>query len=127
LHLEILVPDGVVLETAVSALQAADASGRFGLLPAHETILTVLVPCVLEYRDENGTAHYAAVDGGVLQLEDGCASIITSDAITAHRVEEVAAVQTMRDERRLQERSARAAFAELGSSLMRELGKVEQP
>jgi len=128
LHLEILVPDGTVLDTTISAIQAADASGRFGLLPAHESLLTVLAPCMVVYRDENGVEHYAAVDGGVLLLEEGRVAIITSDAVTADRVEDVAkAVQAMLEERRQQEHSARTAFAELESSLLRELGKVERP
>ena len=36
MELEILVPDGVVFHERVTAVQAADASGRFGLLPGHE-------------------------------------------------------------------------------------------
>ena len=53
-ELEILVPDGTVLRTQAASLQAADATGRFGLLPNHEPFLTLLTPCILEFRDAEG-------------------------------------------------------------------------
>lgn len=68
MKLEILVPDGVVLDTPINGLRAADTSGLFGLWPNHEDFATLLVPCVLSYRDEKDCEHYAAVDGGVLVL-----------------------------------------------------------
>jgi F-type H+-transporting ATPase subunit epsilon len=127
LDLEILVPDGVVLRTRVRSLQAEDASGRFALLPGHQAFLTVLIPGVLVYRDEEGREHYAAVDGGVLLLEQGRVSVATSDAVVADRLEEVAdAAAAMLTARRAQERTARAAFAELETTLLRELGNVER-
>jgi len=127
LLLEILVPDGVIVQARVNSLQAADASGRFGLLPGHETFLTLLVPCVLFYREENGRERYAAVDGGVLRLKNNQVSIVTHDAITADRLEEVAdAAAAMIEARREREKSARVEFAELQSALLQELRKVER-
>ena len=100
----------------VEALQAADASGRFGLWPNHERFLTILVPCVLTYREEGGRTSFAAVDGGVLLSEQNRVSVVTRDAVVAPRLEEVAdAAAAMLRTRREQERAARAAFAELES------------
>ncbi|MGB3929464.1 MAG: F0F1 ATP synthase subunit epsilon, partial [Sphingobium sp.] len=65
LTLEILAPDHTVLDTQVASIEAADASGRFGLLPGHEPFVTVLEPCVLIYVDDQGIERYGAVDGGV--------------------------------------------------------------
>jgi F-type H+-transporting ATPase subunit epsilon len=127
LELEILVPDGVLLRTRILAVQAADASGRFGLLPGHEAFLTLLAPCVLTVREEGGGERYVAADGGVLLLEGGRASVLTREAVVAGRLEEVAdAAAAMLAARRRQEQAARAEFAELQLSLLRELGKVER-
>ena len=126
LNLEILVPDDVVMRGPVSAVQAVDASGSFGLLPGHEDFCTVLVPGVLTYRDPSGQAHYAAVDGGVLLLERSQISVVTQDALVADRIEEVAdAAAQMLATRQGQERAARAAFADLVASLLREIPKTE--
>jgi F-type H+-transporting ATPase subunit epsilon len=127
LDLEILVPDGIALQARVVSVRAADASGQFGLLPGHEAFLTLLVPCVLSFRDESGHERYAAADGGVLVVEKDRVSVVTREAVTADRLEEVAdAAAAMLEARRRQERTARAEFAELQSSLLRELRKLEK-
>jgi len=126
MDLRILAPDRVVLRSRVHALRAADASGRFGLWKGHEPMLTVLVPCVLSYRTEDGVEWFAAVDGGVLILEDERISVATRDAVVSARLEDVAdAAATMIESRKTKEKEARAAFAELEASLLRELRKAE--
>jgi len=127
LGLEILVPDGVALKARVVNLRAADASGQFGVRPGHEAFLTLLVPCVLSFREENGRERYAAADGGVLVVEKDQVSVVTREAVIADRLEEVAdAAAAMLEARRRTERTARAEFTELQSSLLRELHKVEK-
>ena len=124
--LEILVPDGSVVETQVEDLQAADGSGRFGLLSNHEAFLTLLTPCVLQYRDTEGRTRYAAADGGILLMEDSRTSIATREAVVADRLEEVAdAAATMLAVRRAQEKEARAEFADMQAELVRQLRHVE--
>ncbi|HEY7422943.1 MAG TPA: hypothetical protein VH682_01660 [Gemmataceae bacterium] len=134
MNLEILVPDGVLLDTPIHGLRAADTSGLFGLWPNHEDFATLLVPCVLSYRDEEDREHYAAVDGGVLVLRSQTefgnerrVSIGTREAVLADRIEEVAdAAAAMLAARRQEERTAREEFAELQSSLLREMRKAEK-
>jgi F-type H+-transporting ATPase subunit epsilon len=126
-ELEILVPDGTVLRTRVASLQAADASGRFGLLPNHEPFLTLLAPCILQFVDAEGHTRYAAADGGVLLMEDGRAAVATREAVLADRLEDVAdAAAAMLAARRTAEQSAQGEFAELQASLVRELRRVEK-
>jgi F-type H+-transporting ATPase subunit epsilon len=129
LHLEILAPDRVVVRAEIVSLQAADPSGRFGLRAGHEDFLTVLVPCVVRYHTRDGTKAFAALDGGVLALEDGRISIVTRDAVIADRLDRVAdAAAAMLEARREKEQSARSGFAELETTLVRELRKVvERP
>jgi len=135
MRLEILVPDGVVVDVPIRGLRAADTSGLFGLWPNHEDFATVLVPCILSYRDEDNREHYAAVDGGVLVLRSQTefgnerrVSIGTREAVLADRIEEVADVAAaMLAARHEEERTARAEFAELQAALLRELPKAERP
>lgn len=127
IDLEILVPDHVVLQTRINALQASDASGRFGIWPGHEAFLTLLVPCVLMFRDQNDKERFAAADGGVLRLQDNKISIVTREAVCADRLEEVAsAAAAMLEARHSLEKTAQAEFAEMQVSLLRELRKVEK-
>jgi F-type H+-transporting ATPase subunit epsilon len=127
LQLEILAPDGVLLETPVTAVRAADASGSFGLLPGHQAFCTVLVPCVLSYRHQDGRTAFAAVDGGVLLLDDGRVSVVTQDAVLAERLDEVAdAAAAMLAARQGQERAAREAFTALMTTLIRSIPELER-
>lgn len=122
MQFELLVPDGVIVEEPILGLQAADASGRFGLWPNHEQFLTVLVPCVLTFRRLDGRERYAAADGGVLLLENNRLSVVTREALSADRLEDVAgAAAAMFAARKAQERTARSAFFELELTLLREL------
>ncbi|MBI3862878.1 MAG: hypothetical protein HY290_13390 [Planctomycetia bacterium] len=128
LNLEILVPDGFVVQARIRGLQAADASGRFGIWPGHEAFVTVLEPCILVYRDETDRENFAAVDGGTLVLEDGIISIACREAIVAESLDDVAdRASAMLRQRRLAEQTARGEFAELQSTLMRQLKKAEAP
>jgi len=64
--------------------------------------------------------------GGVLILEDERISVATRDAVVSARLEDVAdAAATMIESRKTKEKEARAAFAELEASLLRELRKAE--
>jgi F-type H+-transporting ATPase subunit epsilon len=126
LELDLLVPDGVVLKTRIQGLQAADASGRFGLLPGHEPFVTVLEPGLVIFRDEQDREQFAAVDGGVLVLKNSHVSIACREAIVAERLEDVAGrAAAMIQERRLSEQTARADFAEMQTTLLLQLQKAE--
>ncbi len=70
---------------------------------------------------------FAAVDGGVLLLENGKISVATRDAVIAERLEDVAdQAAAMLAARKDKEQAARAGFAELETSLLRELRKAEK-
>jgi F-type H+-transporting ATPase subunit epsilon len=123
--LQILVPDAVVLDTRVTAVQAGDATGRFGLRVGHEPFVTALSPSLLVYTDEEGRERYAAVDGGVLLLEGNRVSVVTQEAVLAERLEEVAErAAAILDIRQREERRARAEFHELQTALVKQLAQV---
>jgi F-type H+-transporting ATPase subunit epsilon len=127
LVLEILAPDQVILRAQVLSVQAADASGRFGLWTGHEDFLTVLAPCLVRFRLENDKEEYAAIDGGVLLLEGGRISIVTRDAVISDQLDKVAdAALAMIAARKEKEHAARSGFSELETTLVRELRKAVQ-
>jgi F-type H+-transporting ATPase subunit epsilon len=127
LDFEILVPDGIAARERIASLEAADSSGRFGIWPNHAPFFTVLAPCVLIYRLEAGQEGYAAVDGGVLLVEMGRASIVSREALTSQRLDDVAGkAAALLAERRAEEQSAMSAFAQLEASLARQLGRLER-
>jgi F-type H+-transporting ATPase subunit epsilon len=127
LELEIRVPDNVVVQTRITSLTAADETGRFGLLPHRQKFLTLLTPCILIFREEDGPERYAAADGGVVVLTDDRLSIVTREAVVADRLDDVAeAVESMLGARREHEAATRSEFAGLRARLLRELSSVER-
>ncbi len=125
LGLRILVPDAIVLDARVSEVQAADATGRFGLRSGHEPFVTVLAPALLVYTTEDGHERYAAIDGGMLLLEKDQVSVVTREAVLADRLEDVAErAGAILDARRQQERRAQAEFDELRTTLAKQLAQV---
>jgi F-type H+-transporting ATPase subunit epsilon len=123
--LQILVPDAVVLDTRVTAVQAGDATGRFGLRAGHEPFVTALSPSLLVYTDEEGRERYAALDGGVLLLEGNLVSVVTREAVLADRLEDVAKqAAAILDIRQQEERRARDEFHELQTALVKQLAQV---
>ena len=64
----------------------------------------------------------------MLLLEADRISVVTRDAVVADRLDEVAdAAAAMLEARKDKEQAARTGFAELETSLLRELRKAEQP
>lgn len=125
LRLEIIAPDAVVLETAVSGVQAADATGRFGVRPGHEPFVTVLVPSLLVYTDAHGAERYAAIDGGVMVVEKGTVSVTTREAVLSDRLDDLAArAADILDARRRREHHARTEFEELQFALVKQLARA---
>ncbi len=91
-------------------------------MPDHQKFLTLLVPCVLSFRQEDGRERYAAADGGVLLFESDRVSIVTREAVVADRLDEVAdRAESMLEARRRHEEKASTEFAGLRARLLREL------
>ncbi|MCP5156148.1 MAG: F0F1 ATP synthase subunit epsilon [Ectothiorhodospiraceae bacterium] len=82
MRLTVSTPTTVVVDEAVTAVRAEDASGRFGLLPGHARLVTALVPSVLSWRRPDGSESFCAVRGGVLTVESGSqVAVATQEAV----------------------------------------------
>jgi len=126
LSLEILKPDGPVVQADALAVRAVDATGSFGLLPNHEDFCSALVPSILVYREVGGAERYVAIDGGVLVLEDGQASVVTRDAVLSDDIDRVSeAVESMLRIRSEQEQEASKTFSKLVAELLEQLPQLE--
>lgn len=87
--------------------------------------MTVLAPSLLVYTTEGGREMYAAVDGGVLLLENNRVVVATREAVLSDRLEELAVqASAILDRRRTEERRAEAEFHELQAALVKQLAQV---
>ncbi len=85
MRLRIVTPLSVVVDDdGVTALQAEDASGSFGILPHHADFLTSLSISVVSWRRGDASARFCAVRHGVLTVTGGHdVAIATREAVAA--------------------------------------------
>lgn len=119
MRVRILTPLATLLDRAdIAQLAAADDSGGFAIRSGHAPFLTALPPSVLRLRLDDGAALYAAVAGGMLQVDRDGVTVTSQDAAVgtdlaplAARVErEQADRQTRRAEGTATERKLQAAL-----------------
>lgn len=101
LWVEVVSADGRVWEGEALSVVARTTEGDIGILPGHEPILGVLVPCAVEVLGTAGEREIVAVDGGFLSVNDNQVSLLSQYAklaksITLHEAElELGAAQKM--------------------------------
>jgi F-type H+-transporting ATPase subunit epsilon len=67
MDLKILLPYQIFAEIKnVSSIVAETSEGSFGLLPQRLDCVAALVPSIFMYETDSKTAHYIAVDEGIL-------------------------------------------------------------
>ena len=71
MRLRIVDPTTILVDTEVTAVNAEDASGRFGVLARHADFLTALTISVVSWKTPEGKAGYCAVRKGILTVSGG--------------------------------------------------------
>ena len=66
MHLQILLPTDVLLDTQAARIVAEAENGSFCLLPRHVNFVTSLAPGILTFTDAAGDEHLVGVADGVL-------------------------------------------------------------
>jgi len=86
-NLDILTPSGTI-ELDVDSLTAVDGSGSFGLMSRHADFISALRPCILEHT-KAGVTGYVVVDGGIVRVEAGRATVATRRAVQGGDMDEL--------------------------------------
>jgi F-type H+-transporting ATPase subunit epsilon len=86
LHLDIVTPDRIVLDTDVDYVGACGVDGQFGLLPSHAPMLSALKVGELYYRKGNDT-YWVFVAGGFSQIADNKVTILAESAEVASEID----------------------------------------
>ena len=76
--LNIVTPAGI-FSRDITHLRLKDESGSFGIMKGHIDFLTVLVPSLCYYRDENGKEMFLAVDEGIFRVRGGVATLTSRE------------------------------------------------
>ncbi len=66
MRLRILLPAAILLDESAAKVTAEGLDGHFCLLPNHIDFISILVPGLFSYEDDQGRETFLAVDEGVL-------------------------------------------------------------
>jgi F-type H+-transporting ATPase subunit epsilon len=126
MRLKVLLPSEVLLDAAVTKVNAEAENGAFCLLPRHIDFVAALVPGLLSFETEDGREEFVAVDEGILVK---CGAQVLVSTRQAVRGPDLGSLRQAIDEqfRALdeQERKARAAAARLEADLVRRFLELE--
>ena len=86
LVLKVLTPEGSVLEGEVFEVSLPGSEGELGVLPAHATLLTKIVPGALGYRAPEGQGTLA-LGRGVAEVRDDRVTVLVERAVNAEDID----------------------------------------
>ena len=131
MKLRILTPTEIVLEKDAVHVTVEDQTGSLGIRPGHASLVTALVPGIVQARTEGGSAHYVAVNGGVMLVGGDLVEIVSRQAVVGTDLAHLENNVLSEFEKDVKEdRANRAAFEKLRVSFMRgviEYDKVDSP
>ena len=100
LHLRVITPDRIALDTRVSGLRVPALDGSIGILPRHADMLAALDIGVLHYT-EGGQSRDLFVSGGFLEVAKNEVRVVTQ---AGERPEEIDEQRAREAEKRARER-----------------------
>ncbi len=83
--LEIVTPEGKVVDERVEYVSAPGTEGDFGVLEGHAEFLTTLKPGEIIYKDDKGE-HYVAVGWGYAEVGTNSVIILADNAERATQI-----------------------------------------
>ncbi len=90
IELEIVTPDGLVLDEQVTEFTAPSVDGEFGVLPGHRPLLAALATGIVSYRS-GGEEAKVAVGPGFVEVNHDKAVLLTERFIAKPDVDPVRA------------------------------------
>lgn len=106
MRLRVLLPTGVLADTAAARISAEGQHGSFTLLPRHVDVVVALTTGILSW-EASGEETFAAVDGGLLVKRGPEVTVGTHRAVVGPQLGELS--RTIAEKFRVCDEHARAA------------------
>jgi F-type H+-transporting ATPase subunit epsilon len=119
-RLQIVTPEGQLLDQQVVEVTAPGIHGEFGVLPHHARFMTALGIGELRYRTESGSEGLLAVAGGFAEVNPEGVSVLAQTAENAEKID------VARAEAALRRAQQRLADAEAGVDVERASIAIER-
>jgi len=126
IKLEVVTPERVVLKRNIYRITVPTKEGEITVLPKHLPLVSILIPGVLEFVNENNEREVVSVSGGFVEVLRNKVVIL---ADTAERAEELDSEQVEEARKKAEQmvretkREDAERFAEISTSLAKELAR----
>jgi F-type H+-transporting ATPase subunit epsilon len=80
IRLEVVTPEGQVVDEPVQIVMAPGSLGEFGVLAGHTPFMTSLITGGIHYHDENGKDQYVFVSGGFAEALSDKVTVLAESA-----------------------------------------------
>lgn len=125
IHFKIIIHEKVVYEGDVDAIYAPGVNGRFGILPDHIPFMCALNVGVTKIEN-HGKSEYMTTMGGVFQVKDNVAVILTDVAERGSEIDVARArAAKERAEARLKAHQSDADYLRAQFALARALARLQ--
>ncbi len=124
--MEVVTPERVVLKRNIYRITVPTKEGEITVLPKHLPLVSILIPGVLEFVNENNEREVVSVSGGFVEVLRNKVVIL---ADTAERAEELDSEQVEEARKKAEQmvretkREDAERFAEISTSLAKELAR----
>lgn len=126
MHLKVILPESIIVDTEVETVVAEGPYGSFGLLPRHIDVVATLSASILTFR-EKGEEWFVAHDTGVLVKKGDEVTVSVRRAVKDQRLGKLREILTEQfmalDEK---QRQARSVLAMLEAGILREVNQQTQ-
>ncbi|MDH4121130.1 MAG: ATP synthase F1 subunit epsilon [Deltaproteobacteria bacterium] len=101
LHLQIVTPARVILDTPAAWVNIPGAEGELGILPDHAPVLSTIVSGVLSFETEQGQRDVLAVHDGFFQVDRNRVTILAQAVEAKDQINRERAVKSEEEANRL--------------------------
>ena len=100
LHFELVSPERLLMDMAVSAVLVPGAEGDFMVLPNHAPVMSTIRPGVLDvYEGSNKTPERVFIRGGFAEVTPGTLVILAEEAVPVKKLSKSNLKQKITDAR----------------------------
>lgn len=124
LQVNIVTPDGPVLETEANIVIASTEAGEIGVLPGHIAMVAPLQIGALRVKKDNETT-LVAVHGGFIEVRPEVVTVLASSAETADQIDIARAKEAEKNaQAKLQSATDAFEVAEIQQELQRATNRI---
>ena len=87
LHLSIITPNQVALDTEVEEVYLPGVTGEIGILEDHTPLISVVEPGEVRYTDMNDKEHQLVIGSGFVQVENDQVVVVVDIALEADAID----------------------------------------